>query len=776
MMTNEEVIDVNNNGMDSSKETLAGKQSMLSNTTSVRLEKLYQIPKCKLPPASEMAAIEKFVENAIKSQEERASGRINKPDSSHLEGYNAILKALRRPNDPIMVCKVLLALRSAGHGAVLNSLALTDTHAQLLHLVIRFVSTMPPTFDDASASDPDAMRQVYKDYSLCDAHFSLLLAIVSAKSTHVIPILTAIWKLLTNYGPLEDEEVVHRIHSMIFNVLRLVPKANSDLYSIIQSKFPFWLRDKEILVWYANQSFKVLDYLPFIRRRIFGLLIDKCVEIDVNIFIKDNGDVTIDTTVNAPDDKDGKVTTDLNLMEDKSKSTTSVDILSDKLDALLDRILQQIKYDCGKGISSTRDTYHELFEVFESTILTTHKSKFVQYCIFLPCGLETQIIENSEHYFDNGYGQASSETVTTNESSDSAIEIKDEAILHRDFVSKLLQILVDPYRATTVRQSCACYLASFVSRASFVRADTVCESISALIRWAEAYIDSLGAHAVRATDARRQSDRHSLFYTVCQAAFYIMSFRGKEAIEFYRATLSKNSTIGVQNSEDDYFPDADCINLENKRWVFLCSHDLQPLRFCLESVRSEFLHVAHFYGLIDEAILNRLITDAKRLSTGKVNKKAASLISTSATLQRRRQTGGVGGMGQGSNPLKSFFPFDPLLLRQSHEFIEPFYKYWQGPVEEEDILVIDQVEIDRDPGFDIRDDESLSRSECYNSEFDNESDYEGNSDIYHSDALSEKEDSEMMTPDAHKIKLLQQKAWTETLKRPRSHSMENGSW
>ena len=207
MNTNEELIDVNNNVRGEPKETFVGQQSMPSNTMSERLIKLYQTPKCKLPPASEMAAIEKFVENAMKSQETRTDDRINKPDSSHSEGYNAILKALKRPNDPMMVCKVLLALRTAGHGAVLNSLALTDNHAQLLHLVIRFVSTMPPTFDDASTGDLDTMLQVYKDYSLCDAHFSLLLAIVSAKSTHVIPILTAIWKLLTNYGPLEDEEM-----------------------------------------------------------------------------------------------------------------------------------------------------------------------------------------------------------------------------------------------------------------------------------------------------------------------------------------------------------------------------------------------------------------------------------------------------------------------------------------------------------------------------------------------------------------------------------------
>lgn len=760
-------------GSGDSKSGMMGENAMANGSGNKQnLEEFYQIPKCKLPPAPEMAAIEKFVENAVLSQEPRNDGTANKVDPSHVEGYRAILKALKRPSDPSMICKVLLALRTAGHGSILNLLALTDRHAQLLHLVIRFVSTIPPTLDEGTTGDPEAMLQVYKDYSLCDAHFNLLLAIVSAKSTHVVPILTAVWKLLTNYGPLTDEGMIHRIHAMIFNVLRLVPKSNSDVYPIIASKFPFWLRDKESLVWYTSQSFKVLEYLPSIRRQLFELLIDKCVEIDVNIIIKDNGDVMLDETEQKNDEEEPN--SDDRPKQDNSMLTTSVDVLSDKLDALLELLFRRIRYDCENGVSSTRETYSELFQIFETTILTTHKSKFVQFCIFLPCGLEMEIVGKNENRFG------------TDKVLDNDVD-EDEAILHREFVSKLLQILVDPYRANTVRESCACYLASFVSRASFVGIDTVCETISALLRWAEAYIVSLGAYAVHAADARKQGERHSLFYTVCQAAFYIMSFRGNEAIEYYKKAVSnasKNegegipSDLNVEHDEISY-PDVESINLENKRWTFLCGHALQPLRFCLESVRSEFLHMAHFHGLIEEQVLNKLVADAKRLSTGRVNKKAASKISTAATLERRRQTGGVGGLGRGSNPLKSFFPFDPLLLRQSHEYIEPLYKYWQGPVEEEDVLVIDEIERDVDPTFEMDEERSQSESEEENGDSDNDSDDDDASEAYNS--ASESEDfnlarNQMMTPDAYKIKLLQKKAWTETLKRPRSQSMENGSW
>merc|ERR1712187_927796 len=150
--------------------------------------------------------------------------------------------------------------------------------------------------------------------------------------------------------------------------------------------------------------------------------------------------------------------------------------------------------------------------------------------------------------------------------------------------------IVDPYRANTTRQSSACYLASFVSRASFVGVDTVCESISALMKWAEAYIESMGAHSVRASDARQQSEQHSLFYTVCQAAFYIMCFRGDKAVEYYREALSNESVNAIGTSatgafDETYrsqYPDIESINLDTKRWTALCGHALQPLRFCLE--------------------------------------------------------------------------------------------------------------------------------------------------------------------------------------------------
>jgi RNA polymerase I-specific transcription initiation factor RRN3 len=420
------------------------------------------------------------------------------------------------------------------------------------------------------------------------------------------------------------------------------------------------------------------------------MIIISCLELDVNILIKDNGSVTFDESeeqIKANMAKEAEIQEEDRETADawKTSNDESIDEVSDKLDAILEMLFVKLQSFADHDVRTARRVFRDLLPTFERSVLPTHKAKFVQFCMFLSCALEARAAAMSEANSIVNKSGVNLPPVTPEPPVGDDDDDHGETILDREFAAKLIEIIVDPYRATTTRQSSACYLASFVSRATFVKVDTVCESISTLLSWAEAYIEALGPNAIRAADARRQGDLHALFYTACQAAFYIMSFRGKEAISYYRAMLSNDT----QANQDLDGTTVDGIDLSCKRWTFLCGHPLQPLRICLESVRSEFLHVAHFYDLIDEPVMNRLVADAKRISSGRVNKKAASTISTAATLQLKRQNGGVGGLGHGSNPLKTFFPFDPLLLRRTYEFIEPIYRNWGGPVEEEDVLIID---------------------------------------------------------------------------------------
>ena len=383
--------------------------------------------------------------------------------------------------------------------------------------------------------------------------------------------------------------------------------------------------------------------------------------------------------------------------------------------------------------TAARKLYGVLAPVFESSILVAHRSKFVQFILFFLCGLETKLVAEL-----------------------------DEANLFREFAAKLLMIVLDPYRATVTRQSSACYVASFVSRASFVCAETTCESVCALLRWAKTYISSIDSGSVHATDAREQCEKHSLFYTVCQAAFYIMCFRGAQAFKYYRTAFLGEPKTGTSVGKEH-------LDISPTNWEVVCCHPLQPLRYCLESVRGEFLQVARSLCLLTPDSLDRLSLEDQRMSTTQ-SRKRPSRISTTATLEKERMRGGVGGLGGGSNPLDSFFPFDPYLLSHSHEFVDQFYNHWDGTDACSDGAEEDDVSSNDDEG------------ETEGSESDDSDDMvlgtpKPDTLQYPASLASTNTECDSTgSPIAYKTRDSQRTAWSDSLKRTRAASIENGSW
>jgi RNA polymerase I-specific transcription initiation factor RRN3 len=402
--------------------------------------------------------------------------------------------------------------------------------------------------------------------------------------------------------------------------------------------------------------------------------------------------------------------------------------------------------------------FQMLLPVFENAILTTHRSKFVQFIVFYICG----------------------KTLSSQESSHE---------LNREFAGRLIEAVLDPSLATVTRQSAACYLASFISRAMYTHSDTACEVVAALLRWAEAY---LAVFQDEATTSGRRDDRslcelHALFYTVCQSAFYIMCFRGAETHCLYDEAV--HFWASSQKSQESPYPELDHIDISPKRWERICSHKLQPLKYCLESVREEFILVAHAFKLLPIELIRDLDFESEQQSSR--NKRRGKLINTPVTsLAGRRQTGGVGGLGHGCNPLDSFFPFDPYLLKHSHAYVDPIYRNWEGGLQEMDdepLLKDADNNNDSDDGEDMED----------NGETDDDGEENYDSDV--NEAISHMETKNLSSSlengnhqispsaevgtthsfgvSAQQYRQTQSTAWSRALKRPRAPSLaENGSW
>jgi RNA polymerase I-specific transcription initiation factor RRN3 len=568
-----------------------------------------------------------------------------------------------------------------------------------------------------------------------------------------------------------------------------------ELFPAMASNFPFRTRPALHLIFYCRHCFAALDYLPGIHGQVLELIIERSLEIDVEIKINDGGEVSFDQ-----ENDEGVFELELDANEKPSPTKinpeeVTVDEMADKvsvfrltqllanpvvlkyilrscnqLDSLMLLLFEHIQSRVKSSANTLQQFYDMISPAFDSSILITHKSKFVQFIIFLLCGLDS---------------------APEADQCPNVQAVLVGADLYREFAAKLIEVILDPYRATVTRQSGVCYLASFVSRATYICPETMCETVSALLRWAEAYIASWSPQSARGSNSRHQCESHSLFYTICQAAFYIMCFQGDQAVRYYQVAwenqMSGNSSV---DDEDAQFAlsQTENIDIGRDRWTRLCGHELQPLRFCLESVRCEFLHVARVFDLLDPQLLDKLAAEALSSSNFYTDRRRGpSRISTAATLEKQRVDGGIGGLGRGSNPLDSFFPFDPYLLRRSHCFIEPFYKEWNGPIEEgEHAEGIDHDDVaqhtgtlakdlngDKDVAH-VNDDDNDDATAIVTS---NESEVPGGPmSLASSSTTYTNARSVSTSPNALSKKETQELAWKASLKRSRAYSGENGSW
>lgn len=113
-----------------------------------------------------------------------------------------------------------------------------------------------------------------------------------------------------------------------------------------------------------------------------------------------------------------------------------------------------------------------------------------------------------------------------------------------------------------------------------------------------------------------------------------------------------------------------------------------PLRFCLCSVRFEFLRLAKHTGLIRDDVWALIPFDVKNVNgRGEViemESKNDSSITVATPIkvpveipgQRSKISAMAGKVLKGirANPLDSFFPFDPCLLRMLYQSVEASYR------------------------------------------------------------------------------------------------------
>lgn len=131
------------------------------------------------------------------------------------------------------------------------------------------------------------------------------------------------------------------------------------------------------------------------------------------------------------------------------------------------------------------------------------------------------------------------------------------------------------------------------------------------------------------------------------------------------------------------------------RWEYVLSSRHSPLRYCLSSVRYEFLRLASAVGLLSDAAglsIPHEFFDADETKGYLPGRCGAAVVGggMSGSGHMNGARGGTGGtmaaaagdeaawLSAGLNPLDSFFPFDPCLLGTLAEHVEKSYRRWSG--------------------------------------------------------------------------------------------------
>ncbi|XP_009076439.1 PREDICTED: RNA polymerase I-specific transcription initiation factor RRN3 [Acanthisitta chloris] len=201
------------------------------------------------------------------------------------------------------------------------------------------------------------------------------------------------------------------------------------------------------------------------------------------------------------------------------------------------------------------------------------------------------------------------------------------------FLDHLWKKLQDPNNPSVIRQTAGSYIGSFLARAKFIPAITVKACLDLLVNWMHKYIDNQDTGANAYCDVAL----HGPFYSTCQAVFYTLIFRHKQL-------LDGNLRKGLSYLQS--------LNFER---IVMCQ--LNPLKICIPSVVNLFAAITRKYQLVFCYTIiernNRQFIPVVRSGTG------GDLVQTC------------------TNPLDSFFPFDPYILKRSKKIIDPLYQFWE---------------------------------------------------------------------------------------------------
>jgi len=391
-----------------------------------------------------------------------------------------------------------------------------------------------------------------------------------------------------------EEKGFLNLHQVIQTILRVIPMSQDILVTSVQNNYPYIKKPAIEHQRYIYNIFRILEYEPSLRSKLLSIVISKVVSLDAH-----TPRSSLETEEAMDVDESEIFKMDVN---DKAPSS-----LGETLDAslvLLFKYSYSVCHDCNGSLltDAAKSYYLDIFKIFEDVILPTHAIHHVQFIIFYVIS------------FKQG--------------------------LAISFLDSLWRKASTPNVPPIIRQTAVSYIASLLARANFIPLTVVKRVLMEMASWIHSYINNQDEVRTANVDVRI----HGVFYSTCQALFYVIAFRYKELIE-------NKGLLMLQG-----------LNLSK---VVTCR--LNPLKFCLPVIVQNFANIARVFQL---AYCYTIIERNSRSSLPQVYRDSSGATKYVSHVH-----------------LDTFFPFDPYLLKKSKKYLEKIYKEYDDQSELENTLV-----------------------------------------------------------------------------------------
>ncbi|EJD01473.1 RNA polymerase I-specific transcription initiation factor RRN3 [Fomitiporia mediterranea MF3/22] len=559
------------------------------------------------------------------------------------------------------------------------------------------------------------------DSAFVKTYISFVGMLVSARPEYLTLVLERAAQSLTYYSarkaldsgfaessssPLTRRIVYDRVHSLVAQLLELIPTLPSALYPLLARNFPHKRQREAEHVTYIRNLLRLSDYCPELWDRILGLVVDRTLQIDVEIQVEleeleaegadeepeeifhlDLFDTIIgqeanDSDSESEDEDDGGISdlstdagsdSDADAQEEQMNVKHVRDMVS-KLDSILEVIFKHL------------DRLHSAIVAPSETLETTRSSPASND---VPSEGPNDVPVPSA----NPLSASTTKRQALAESHFHALLSIFERTILRTFKSRYTQFLIfwyssldtqfrdrflgtivsaallEPSQPVVTRAAAASYVASYVSRAAFVARGETQMVVRVLCQFLETHLDEFEAYAKQAANARssgyevlnqQSAEQHAVFYAAAQAMFLIFCFRWRDL------------TQRDENDADiEEFEDVATINggVAHRAWMpelkamqRVVNSALNPLKVCSSNVVQQFARVAQRVGFI----YCFSILEANRRSEYASDSKNVSASDSNPALW----------VQSFDADLTTFFPFDPFKLSRSSAYIEGIYREW----------------------------------------------------------------------------------------------------